>query len=175
MPFPNYIVASSILLLIFIISIVIYFQIYKRHINKALKSNNEKRSTLAPPYKITIIMSGFILLMGILISYFAGYTNAYKDYEKTLWEFKPTDVETFYAQITEIDNDSIVVEGIELNKEEFQGTLNYDFFEEQITIYQNDDVIGLPELSNGDLVSITLLTDRSGSTDIFKIELLDRE
>ncbi|MFP3588971.1 hypothetical protein SCB29_36050, partial [Paraburkholderia sp. SIMBA_055] len=67
------------------------------------------------------------------------------------------------------------VEGIELNKEEFQGTLNYDFFEEQITIYQNDDVIGLPELSNGDLVSITLLTDRSGSTDIFKIELLNRE
>jgi len=175
LPFPNYIVASLILLLIFIVSIVIYFQIYKRHINKALKRNNEKRSALTPPYKITIIMSVFILLMGILISYFAGYTNAYKNYEKTLWEFKPTDVETFYAQITEIDNDSIEVEGIELNKEEFQGTLNYDFFEEQITIYQNDDVIDLPELSNGDLVSITLLTDRSGSTDIFKIELLERE
>ena len=171
--FPNYILVLLAVVIIFVVTIIVYFQIYKRHINKALDINNEQRSTMTPPYKITIIMSVFVLIIGILISYFAGYMNAYKDYEKNLWVMSPSDVQTFYAEMKEVSGDTISVEGISLNSEDYQGLLNYDFIEEQITIYQKDHVISVSDLSKDDLISITLLTDRSGSTSIFKIELLE--
>ena len=47
----------------------------------------------------------------------------------------------------------------------------YDLWE-GLNIYRQETVIPLSDLSEGDLVSITLLTDRTGITNIFKIQLL---
>lgn len=173
MVFPNYLFIILLILIIFIATVVIYFQIYNRHINRALKPNRGERTSMVPPFKLAAILSVIVLLFSILLSYFAGYNNAYKDYKDNAWVLSPSDVQTFYAEVKEVEGDSISVEGISLNDEKYQGPLQYDILEEQVRISHQDKVIRLTDLSNKDLISITLLTDRSGSTDVFKIQLLE--
>ena len=85
--------------------------------------------------------------------------------------YKLLNKKTFYAKVKDVVENSIVVEGISLNDENYRGEFHYDVWEEVI-IFRQDAVIPLSDLSVGDLVSITLLTDRTGITNIFKIQLL---
>ena len=171
MGFPIYFFALFVILIIFVATVVVYFQVYKRHINKAIDSTDVKRTSMVPPKKVAIVMTIIVLLIGILISYFAGYGNAYKDYEEDAWVLSHSDIQTFYAEIKEVGENSLLVEGISLNDENYRGEFQYDIWEE-VSIYRQDAVIQLSDLSEGDLVSITLLTDRTGITNIFKIQLL---
>ncbi|MFC4402520.1 hypothetical protein [Gracilibacillus xinjiangensis] len=175
MGFPIYIYALFAILLILVAAVIVYFQVYKRHINKALEATGGKRTSMVPPHRVAIVMTIIVLLIGILISYYAGYINAYKDYEEDAWVMQHSDIQTYYAEVKEIGERSIVVGGISLNDENYQGEFQYDVWGE-VTIYRQDTVIQLSDLSEGDLVSITLLTDRAGITSIFKIQLLaDKE
>ncbi|NEU32108.1 hypothetical protein GN156_15235 [bacterium LRH843] len=172
MGFPIYFFALFVILIIFVATVVVYFQVYKRHINKALDSTDVKRTSMVPPNRVAIVMTTIIvLLIGILISYFVGYVNAYKDYEEELWSLSASDIQTFYAEVKEVGENSILVEGISLNDENYRGEFQYDVWGE-VSIYRQDAVIQLSDLSEGDLISITLVTDRTGFTDIFKIQLL---
>lgn len=171
MGFPIYFLALFAMLIIFVATVIIYFQIYKRHVNKALRATEGKRPSMVPPYTVTIVMTIIVLLIGLLISYYAGYANAYKNYKEDVWVMSHSDIQTFYAEVKEIGENSIWVEGISLNDEDYRGEFQYDVWGE-VTIYRQDAVIQLSDLSEGDLISITLVTDRSGFTDIFKIQLL---
>ncbi|MCM3716237.1 hypothetical protein [Halalkalibacter oceani] len=175
MGFPIYFLALVAILMIVAATVAVYFQVYKRHINKALAATEGKRTSMVPPNKVAIGMTIIVLLIGILISYFAGYVNAYKDYEEDVWVLAHSDIQTFYAEVKEVGEKSLMVDGISLNDEKYRGEFHYDIWEE-VSIYRQDNAIPLSDLSEGDLVSITLLTDRTGITNIFKIEqLADKE
>ncbi len=175
MGFPIYFLILFAILMILVATVVVYFQVYKRHINKALRATEGKRK-MVPPNKVAIVMTIIVLLTGILISYYVGYMNAYKDYEEDAWELSHSDIQTFYAEVKEVGENSILVDGIFLNDENYRGEFQYDdILEEFSRIYQQDTVIQLSDLSEGDLVSITLFTDRTGITNIFKIQLLADE
>ncbi len=171
MGFPIYFLALFAILIILVASVTVYFQVYKRHINKALESTEGMRTSMVPPYRVAIVMTIIVLLIGILISYFAGYVNAYKDYEEDAWVMSHSDIQTFYAEVKEVGEKSLLVDGISLNDENYRGEFQYDIWEE-VSIYRQDAVISLSDLSEGDLISITLLTDRADITNIFKIQLL---
>lgn len=174
MSIPIYIIATCIVLFMFIVTVTLYFQAYKRHINQALNGSSRTRSPMVPPYKITVILSIVLLLISVLISYFAGYTNAYKAYEEDTWILAPSDIQTFYAEIQGIEENRITVKGNSFNDETNQTLMEYEIFDEQVSIYKQEQIISLSDLSKDDLILITLLTNRSG-TDVFKIELLEDE
>jgi len=169
--FPIYFLVLFAILFILVATVIVYFQVYKRHINKALGAPGGKRTSMVPPDKVAIVMTIIVLIIGILISYYAGYVNAYKDYEEDAWVMSHSDIQTFYAEVKEVGDNSILVEGISLNDVNYRGEFQYAVWEE-VSIYRQDAVIQLSDLSEGDLVSITLLTDRTGITNIFKIQLL---
>lgn len=171
MGFPIYFLALFAILFIVVAAVTVYFQVYKRHINKSLEATEGRHTSMVPPYKVAIVMTIILLLIGILISYFAGYINAYKDYEDNAWVLSATDIQTFYAEVKEVGENSILVDGNSINDENYRGEFQYDIWE-GVSIYRQDAAIRLSDLSEGDLISITLLTDRTGITDIFKIQLL---
>lgn len=168
MDFPFYFLTLVALLIFATVAIVVYFQVYKRHINKVLESSEGNRTSMIPPNRVVIIMTVIGLLIGLFISYSAGYVNAYKDYKKDTWVMSASDIQTFYAEVKEVDEHSILVEGISLNEENYRGELQYE-------VWPDEAVIQLSAVSEGDLVSITLLTDRTGHTEVFKIQLLAGE
>lgn len=174
MIFPIFFFLLFAILIILIANVVVYFKVYKRHINKALGATEGKRTLMVPPNKVAIVMTIVVLLIGILISYYTGYFNAYKDYEEDLWVLSTSDIQTFYAEVKEVGENSILVEGISINDKNYQGEFQYDIWKE-VSIYQQEAAIQLSDLSEGDLVSITLLTDRTDITNIFKIQLLPSE
>ncbi|MGD6876458.1 hypothetical protein [Bacillus infantis] len=172
MVFPIYFFALIAIVMILIATVIVYFQVYKRHINKALGATEGKRTSMVPPYRVAIVMTIIVLLIGIFLSYLAGYVNAYKDYEEDAWVMPHSAIQTFYAEVKEVGDKALLVDGISLNDEKYRGEFQYDIWEE-VSIYQQDKLIELSNLSEGDLVSVTLLTDRTGITNIFKIQLLD--
>ncbi|MCT4782705.1 hypothetical protein NQG63_05570 [Exiguobacterium himgiriensis] len=111
-----------------------------------------------------------MLSISIVISYFAGYANAYKAYETDAWVLAPSDVQTFYAEIESIDGNRLTVTPQSFNGETNQKMMTYDIYDEQVSIYKQDTVLSLSDLSAGDLILITFLTNRSG-TDVFKIQV----
>lgn len=123
-------------------------------------------------HKEKVVMTIIVLLIGILIGYFGGYVNAYKDYEEDAWVMSHSDIQTFYAEVKDVGENSLLVEGISLNDESYRDEFQYDVWGE-VSIYRQDAVIQLSDLSKGDLISITLVTDRTDITTIFKIQLLD--
>jgi hypothetical protein len=52
--------------------------------------------------------------------------------------------------------------------------MEYEIFDEQVSMYKQEQIISLSDLSKGDSILITLLTNRSG-TDVFKIQVLEEQ
>ena len=172
MKIPIFFLLFLIVFIVFIVTIAVYFQVYKRHINKVLVENASPQHSMMPPYKMAIVMTVISLIICVMISYFMGYYKAYNICEEHTNTIAPNDIQTFYAQVIEIEEHTISVEGISINEEKYQGKFSYEIWGE-VFIGWNDAQIPLSELSEGDIVSITLLTDSSGLSDIFKIQLLD--
>ena len=103
-----------------------------------------------------------------------GYKAAYDAYEESLSQASNFDIQTYYAEITEIDSNSLLVKGISLNDEDHRSEFRYDVLEGTILEWHNTP-ISLSDLNEGDLISITLVVDLTGTTDVFKIQLLDDE
>ncbi|MDX8367664.1 hypothetical protein [Cytobacillus sp. IB215665] len=165
--YPTFFLALFAIVIILVATVIVYFQVYKRHINKALGTTEGKRTSMVPPNRVAIVMTIIVLIIGIFISYIAGYANAKDD----AWVMSHSDIQTFYAEVKEVGEKTLLVDGISLNDENYRGEFQYDIWGE-VSIYRQDAVIRLSDLSEGDLVSITLLTDRTGITNIFKIQLL---
>ena len=174
MGFPVYFFIVLAVAALLIAAVAIYLQVYKRSINKALKTNPGIHVPMTPPYKVAIVLTIAVLIVGILISYFAGYKAAYDKYEEELSQTSAFDIQTFYAEVKDVGDDTILVEGISLNDESFRGEFRYDVWEATKLEWRNTP-ISLSDLDEGDLVSIILITDCGGITDLFKIQLLDDE
>ena len=157
-----------------VVTIAVYFQVYKRNINKALKADANTGTPMTPPYKFAIILTIIVMLIGIATSYFVGFKVAYDRYEEAISQTSKFDIQTYYAQVIKVSESQIEVEGIELNDQRFRGTFTYNIYTET-KLEWHDSSIDLSDLNEGDLIAVTLITDIGGITDIYKIQLLDDE
>ena len=170
MVFPVFIVFALFFVVLLIITLVVYLQVYKSHINKALNAES-KPAAMTPPYKVAIVLTIIALVISVLFSYLAGYKAAYDRFENANITF---DVHSFYAEVKEIDKNTIIVDGISLNDRTYQGEFKYKIYE-GVNIVWKDKSISLLDIKPGDLVCITLVTGGGDITDIFKIQLLNRK
>jgi len=92
--FPAFLVITIFVIIIPVVIIAVYLQVYKRHINKAL-NNNEHRTQMASPHKVIIVSTIVVLFVGIIVSLFVGYKTAQDYYERSIDEFSATDLETY--------------------------------------------------------------------------------
>lgn len=173
MVFPIFFLIVLAVTVLLIATSAVYLKVYKRNINKALKTNANTHNPMAPPYKVAIVLTIAVLIVGLLISYFMGYKVAYDKYEESLSRMT-FDIQTFYAEVKEVSDNTVLVEGISLNDENYQGEFKYNITE-GTKLERGNTSISLSDLDEGDLVSVILITDSSGITDIFKIQLLDNE
>lgn len=174
MRFPIFFLIVLAVVALLIATVAVYFQAYKRNINKALETNARTRAPMTPPYKIAIVLTIVVLIVGILTSYFVGYKVAYDNYEESSSQTSAFDVQTFYAEVKEISNNTLLVKGISLNDKNYRGEFRYNVLEGTKLEWHNTP-IKLSDLVKGDLISITLVTDRGGVTNVFKIQLLNDE
>ena len=174
MDFPIFFLPALAVTALLIVTVVVYFQVYKRNKKKALETNAGTHASPTPWDKTAILLTIVVFIVGIVISYFMGYKAAYDAYEESLSQTSNFDIHTYYAEITEIDSNSLLVKGISLNDEDYRSEFRYDVLEGTILEWHNTP-ISLSDLNEGDLISITLVVDLTGTTDVFKIQLLDDE
>ena len=172
MDFPIFFLIVLAVAALLIVTIAVYLKVYKRNINQTLEANANTHSPMTPPYQVAIVLTIAVLIVGLLISYFAGYKTAYDKCEESLSQTSTFDIQTFYAEVKAVGDHTVSVEGISLNDENDQGAFQYDITE-GTKLERENSSISLSDLSEGDLVSVILLTDSSGITDLFKIQLLE--
>ncbi len=181
MEFPSFLLPAFFIIILFVaafpaVIIAIYLQIYKHYINKALKTG-KIHSTMAPPYKVVIILTIGVLFIGIIASLFAGYKVGYNRFEESIDHFSASDLETYYAEVKAVGENTITVEGLALNEEKFRGEFSYEIWGEVSIVWKNE-LIALSDLKEGNLISVILITGEgrvAGITDIYKITLLDNK
>ena len=172
--FPVFFLITIFVIIIPFFIIAVYLQIYKRHINNVL-NNSEYHGRMASPHKVVIVSTIIVLFIGIIVSLFVGYKIAQNYYEGSIEQFSATDLETYYAEVKEIEEKTIIVKGLSINEEKYQGEFRYEIGGE-VSIVKDEKIISLSDLEQGDLVSIILVAGEGhvkGITDVFKITLID--
>lgn len=178
MKFPAFLIPTLFIIILCIavfsaVIIAIYFQIYKHYINKVLKKG-KVTSAMAPPYKVLIISTMIILFIGIITSLFTGYKIGYNRFEESIDHASALDIETYYAEVKAVGENTITVEGLSLNEEKYRGEFSYEIWGEVSITYKNESIT-LSELQKGDLVSVILVVKEghiAGINDIWKITLI---
>jgi len=174
MDFPIFLFIVLAVTVLLIVTLAVYVRLYKRNMNKALDKNAGTHAPITPLNKVAIVLTIVILIVCILISYITGYKVAYDTYEENLSQTSTFDIQTYFAEVKEVGGNTLLVEGISLNDENYRGEFKYDVLEETKLEWHNTP-ISLSDIDEGDLVSITLVVDQTGVADIFKIQLLDDE
>lgn len=168
--FPAFLVITIFVIIVPVVIIAVYLQVYKRHINKAL-NNNEHRTQMASPHKVIIVSTIVVLFVGIIVSLFVGYKTAQDYYERSIDEFSAIDLETYYAEVKEVSENTLTVKGLSINEEKYQGEFQYEIWGE-VSVVKDGNLIALSDLEQGDIVSIILVAGEGhikGITDVFKI------
>ncbi len=83
-----YITITTVIVLLLCLSVFVYFQIYKKNINKALNDKAGKPKHMIEPYKIVFVLVVFFVSLGITFTSVAGfmYSKDYFEYEKNTTE-----------------------------------------------------------------------------------------
>ena len=83
-----YITIATVIVLLLCLIMFIYFQVYKKNINKALNDKSEKLRHMIEPYKIVFVLVVFLVSLGITFTSVAGfmYSKDYFEYEKNTTE-----------------------------------------------------------------------------------------
>lgn len=167
MVFPIFILAGLLFVILLAIALVVYFQVYKSRINKALNAQT-KPAAMAPPYKVVAALTTAALVIGIFVSYLAGYKAANDRYVTASMTF---DVHSFYAEVTQVDDGSITVDGLDLNDKAYRGEFTYEVYD-GVGVTWRDAPIRITDIEPGDMVCVTLVTGGGDVTGLFKIQLL---
>ena len=136
--------------------IATYSQFYKKHLNKVL-TDKEYHRKMASPQKVAIVSTYVILFISIFVSFIGGYRLAKNYYEQSIDHFSSTDIETYYAEVITVNDNILIVDGISINEEKYQGEFKYEITEEVIVV-KDDKLISVSQLEEGDLVSVVLVT-----------------
>ena len=113
-----------------------------------------------------------VLIVGIVASFFLGYKIAYDRFESSAEQISPFNIQTYYAEVKEVGENTITVEGISLNEENYRGTFQYDIWGETSIIWKNESIT-LTDLESGDMVAVTIIMAGGDIADVFKIQLLN--
>lgn len=130
-------------------------------------------------HKKTILCIMAVLCYSLALAgvfYVIGYKAAYGRIEHFASAYMP---QTFYATISDIQNHTFTVTGIEINDINFRGDFCFSVTEETKITWRYTD-ISIEYLDVGDMVSITftgeiLETDPGQIEQIERIQLLDDE
>ncbi len=171
MGFPAFFIGVILIVALLGVTILIYLQIYKRKINKTLNTG-EKHTIMPSPYKVAIVLTITVLIVGIVASFFLGYKIAYDRFESSAEQISPFNIQTYYAEVKEVGENTITVEGISLNEENYRGTFQYDIWGETSIIWKNESIT-LTDLESGDMVAVTIIMAGGDIADVFKIQLLN--
>ena len=175
---PMYLWVVLGLILCIVAFCILYYQLYKRHINRVLANGTPTRKPMPAPLHVALAATLIFLLCSIGISFVVGFGMGYRALDGD--EEGQIDVNTICAQIKEIQEyvtpveSLMTVETVERNYEpdcQIETFLLY----EGLMIEQDGQPISVSDLKEGQFVSIVLLTDLGGVEDIFKIEVIDRE
>ena len=155
------------------IIIAVYSQFYKKHLDKVLNDKNYHRK-MASPQKVVVVSTYVVLFLSIFVSFFGGYRLAKDYYEQSIDHFSSIDIETYYAEVVTINDNILIVDGISMNEEKYQGEFKYEITGE-VSVFKDDKLISVSQLEEGELVSIVLVTGEGhieGITDVFKITVI---
>lgn len=186
MVFPFFFLMIAGVILIVAAIIAVYFWIYKRNINRAIKTGNETVHTMAPPFQVVIIILILALIITTFISYFVGYKTAYDRMENAAppqyTSEESIEQQTFYAEITAIsgsveNGNSITVSGLSVNDINYRGEFSFSIFGETLLEWHGKP-LDFSELKTGDIISITFsgeIEETSPATinHVIKIQLLN--
>ena len=92
-------------------------------------------------------------------------------YEQSTDYFSSTDIETYYVEVVSVHEQILIVDGISMNEEKYQGEFKYENVEE-VSIIKDDKPTPISQLVYDDLISIVLFTKDGhieGISDVFKI------
>ncbi|MCI9124715.1 MAG: DUF3221 domain-containing protein [Lachnospiraceae bacterium] len=123
---------------------------------------------------VMILLCYSLAIAGLF--YFFGYRAAYKHMENS---GSAQNSQTFYAAISEIQNNRFTVTGLEVNDINFRGRFCFSIAEGTKITWQNTD-ISQDDLNIGDTVSITftgeiLETDPGQIQQVETVQLLEDE
>ena len=130
--------------------------------------------------EIKIILVILLVIFALIIGYFVGYKRAYDNMENANQDINDLDnQQTFYAEIKEINNNNILVQGLSVNDINYRGEFNFSIIEETELEWRGTE-ISLSDLDVGANISITfsgeiLDTYPAQIKDVVKIQLLDDE
>lgn len=173
MVFPAFLFPAFLVIILFAAALpalitTVYLQVYKRRINSALRGGGGCPA-MAPPYKVVIVLTVMVLFIGVIVSLFTGYKLAHDYFEEDTEELSALDLQAFYAEVREVGEHTITVEGIPLNEEPYRGTLQYEVWGETSVVGEGAP-LSLTDLRQGDLVSLILISGAEAPLDLFKIQ-----
>ena len=164
----------------------IYFQLYKRHVNRAVKEGKRTAHTMVSPFYVLLITAILVLAATTIISYFVGYKTAYDRMENAASSQddggESWGQQTFYAEITEIsgtleDGNTVTVKGLSVNDINYRGEFSFSVFGETSLEWHNTP-LDFSELEAGDIISVTYrgeIQEKSPAVinEVLRIQLLD--
>jgi hypothetical protein len=98
---------------------------------------------------IIVILLYSILIAGVF--FFFGYQTAENRMENA---GSALNTQTFYATISEVDDYSLIVKGLEVNDINFRGDFVLSLSEETVLLWRGTD-ISVNELNTGDRIAVT--------------------
>ena len=101
--------------------------------------------------KAVLVCVGILMVLAIVGSYFLGYKTAYDRLEEGAGDALP---QTFYATITERDDDFFAVEGLSVNDINFRGEFTFTITPDTSLIWRGE-TLPAEELQVGDRVAVT--------------------
>ena len=126
--------------------------------------------------EIKILLGILAILVVAVISFFVGYKVAYDRVENS-FDQNAMDFQTFYAEIKEVNDTNILVEGLPINDYNYRGDFSFQVQAETKLEWRGTE-LSTSELEVGDCVAITYTgwiteTDPAGIDDVVRIQLLD--
>lgn len=126
--------------------------------------------------ELKIIFGTLLIIVILIIAYFIGYKSAYDKIENANQNIIDNQ-QTFYAEIQEINDNNLLVEGLSVNDINYRGEFTFSVVEETKLEWRGTE-IDLSDLSVGNNISITfdsaiLESDPAQISNIIKIQLLD--
>lgn len=185
MSFPLFFLTILGAIIIFALIVAVYFQVYKKNINRSLQAEKQIMHVMVPPYKVLILAAILVLISTTIAGYFVGYKTAYDRMENGT-PVQDTETfsipQTFYAEITAItgsleNGNAVHIRGLAVNDIHFRGDFSFSVFGETI-IEWHETPLEFSDLEIGDIISVTFIgeiqeTSPAIINHVVRIQLLD--
>lgn len=177
MGFPIFFMLLLAAIVVAIAAIAVSIQIYARGIGRGPQGGEMDHAVMAPPYKAAGILTIALLVLSGAFGYFAGYKAAYDRFESRMDRIDIHGRQTFHAEIVEVDDDGLLVQGIPENDASFRGEFPVPVHE-GARLEWHGGTIGLSSLEAGDLIAITFIGELQEAApatiaDVVRIQLLE--